>query len=117
MTVARGRVALLHKGFFVERVTGIEPALSAWEADVLPLNYTRGPARCYPRPPVSGPLGGLGVRLSREISIARKAIAQCVPHGDPLMEPSLEDRERPHRERGHPSHGRRHRGEAESVLG
>jgi hypothetical protein len=26
----------------VERVTGIEPALSAWEADVLPLNYTRG---------------------------------------------------------------------------
>jgi hypothetical protein len=29
----------------VERVTGIEPALSAWEADVLPLNYTRAPAR------------------------------------------------------------------------
>jgi hypothetical protein len=29
-------------GFFsLERVTGIEPALSAWEADVLPLNYTR----------------------------------------------------------------------------
>ena len=27
--------------FVVERVTGIEPALSAWEADVLPLNYTR----------------------------------------------------------------------------
>ena len=24
-----------------ERVTGIEPAYSAWEADVLPLNYTR----------------------------------------------------------------------------
>src|SRR4051794_13247308 len=28
-------------GFRVERGTGIEPALSAWEADVLPLNYTR----------------------------------------------------------------------------
>ena len=28
-----------------ERVTGIEPALSAWEADVLPLNYTRSNAR------------------------------------------------------------------------
>jgi hypothetical protein len=27
--------------FVLERVTGIEPALSAWEADVLPLNYTR----------------------------------------------------------------------------
>ena len=26
---------------YVERVTGIEPAFSAWEADVLPLNYTR----------------------------------------------------------------------------
>jgi hypothetical protein len=32
---------LLTCGFSVERVTGIEPALSAWEADVLPLNYTR----------------------------------------------------------------------------
>ncbi len=28
-------------GDVVERVTGIEPALSAWEAEVLPLNYTR----------------------------------------------------------------------------
>ena len=32
-----------------ERVTRIELALSAWEADVLPLNYTRGPARDYTR--------------------------------------------------------------------
>ena len=31
--------------FALERVTGIEPALSAWEADVLPLNYTRGHER------------------------------------------------------------------------
>ncbi len=30
--------------FTLERVTGIEPALSAWEAEVLPLNYTRAPA-------------------------------------------------------------------------
>ena len=37
--------------FVVERVTGIEPALSAWEADVLPLNYTRAPGR--PRPDAS----------------------------------------------------------------
>ena len=35
------------RGSSVERVTGIEPALSAWEADVLPLNYTRdGPPVC-----------------------------------------------------------------------
>src|SRR5690625_179923 len=32
----------------VERVTGIEPALSAWEAEVLPLNYTRETARRSP---------------------------------------------------------------------
>ena len=31
--------------FALERVTGIEPALSAWEADVLPLNYTRAHLR------------------------------------------------------------------------
>src|SRR5215471_9181649 len=31
--------------FTWERVTGIEPALSAWEADVLPLNYTRAAPR------------------------------------------------------------------------
>ena len=29
------------RAFPAERVTGIEPALSAWEAEVLPLNYTR----------------------------------------------------------------------------
>jgi hypothetical protein len=32
--------------FVLERVTGIEPALSAWEADVLPLNYTRSAHHC-----------------------------------------------------------------------
>ncbi|MDF3054924.1 MAG: hypothetical protein K0Q74_831 [Gammaproteobacteria bacterium] len=26
---------------YMERVMGIEPTLSAWEAEVLPLNYTR----------------------------------------------------------------------------
>ncbi len=30
------------KGFFLlKRVMGIEPTLSAWKAEVLPLNYTR----------------------------------------------------------------------------
>ena len=27
-------------GFFVEQVRGVEPPYSAWEADVLPMNYT-----------------------------------------------------------------------------
>jgi hypothetical protein len=33
--------------FPLERVKGIEPSLSAWEADVLPLNYTRVRATVY----------------------------------------------------------------------
>ena len=28
---------------------GIEPTLSAWEAEVLPLNYTRGESSLYER--------------------------------------------------------------------
>jgi hypothetical protein len=34
--------------FTLERVRGIEPPLSAWEADVLPLNYTRTSPRLTP---------------------------------------------------------------------
>ncbi len=40
-------------GSEVERVTRIELALSAWEADVLPLNYTRGPPGGGSAPPYS----------------------------------------------------------------
>ena len=32
--------------FCLERVMGIEPTFSAWEADVLPLNYTRVRGAC-----------------------------------------------------------------------
>ena len=48
--------------FRTERMTGIEPALSAWEAEVLPLNYIRvGAPRgltngCHPSP-TRGPVG------------------------------------------------------------
>jgi hypothetical protein len=42
------RTLVLTWAFVVERVTGIEPALSAWEADVLPLNYTRTHLHCSP---------------------------------------------------------------------
>src|SRR5690606_39072198 len=31
----------MYLGLLRERMTGIEPAFSAWEADVLPLNYIR----------------------------------------------------------------------------
>ena len=33
--------ALVRRFYFLERVMGIEPTLFAWEAKVLPLNYTR----------------------------------------------------------------------------
>ena len=56
--------------FSLERVTGIEPALSAWEADVLPLNYTRARTAdrrtglCCVRPDiVPDPIGCEGAAL------------------------------------------------------
>ena len=39
------------KCFFLERVTGIEPAWPAWEAGVLPLDYTRVPVYYIPNLP------------------------------------------------------------------
>jgi hypothetical protein len=55
----------------MERVTGIEPALSAWEADVLPLNYTRavpvGPAAETSIADERGrPHGGFGAAVGGE---------------------------------------------------
>ena len=44
----------------LERATGIEPAFSAWEADVLPLNYTRVAAIVVVGFEVR-PVAGLGV--------------------------------------------------------
>ena len=38
---SKSPVARRLPGFSRERMTGIEPAFSAWEADVLPLNYIR----------------------------------------------------------------------------
>ena len=36
----------------LERVAGIEPASSAWKAEVLPLNYTRATVSVYSKPPM-----------------------------------------------------------------
>ena len=38
LDVITTETGLLPRYSLMERVTGIEPALSAWEADVLPLN-------------------------------------------------------------------------------
>lgn len=38
--IQKSLICLVDKlGFWLEQATGIEPALSAWEAEVLPLNY------------------------------------------------------------------------------
>ena len=74
------------RGDLMERVTGIEPALSAWEADVLPLNYTR--VLCRPQvcrmPGGRGPLGkgGDDIRVVEVLALEQQgatfADRQCV---------------------------------------
>ena len=48
-------------GAKLERVMGIEPTCAAWEAAVLPLNYTRAagkilPILQYPKAPIYAPM-------------------------------------------------------------
>ncbi len=68
----------------MERATGIEPAFSAWEADVLPLNYARE------RPP-HYPLGAmvLSDRTIREELEAGRIVID--PLGDDCIQPSSVD--------------------------
>ena len=51
--------------FGVERVTGIEPAYSAWEADILPLNYTRMAFADYPSTIAADDFGLVGAAVCR----------------------------------------------------
>ena len=32
---------ICHRSFLLERVKGVEPSSQAWEARILPMNYTR----------------------------------------------------------------------------
>src|SRR5690606_41498583 len=63
----------------VERVMGIEPTSSAWEAEVLPLNYTRiGDRLCGARRPgCTLPAGRPG--QDRRLAILLNAQARDVP--------------------------------------
>ena len=66
-------LSLCLRGFSVERVTGIEPALSAWEADVLPLNYTRvggHPPQRMSMPPARGDLYGVWAMVGTTAALA-----------------------------------------------
>jgi hypothetical protein len=56
-TRSPGRGTTADLGFRTERVRGIEPPFRAWEARVLPLNYTRGSdgtVLARPSPPQRG---------------------------------------------------------------
>src|SRR3954447_6068625 len=79
----------------VERVTRIELALSAWEADVLPLNYTRG------RPPEYLAVFRVGSRPP--VSVASRPGSRSLPTA--AAPPSVTARSR----RPHPWRGTRSR--------
>jgi hypothetical protein len=58
----------------MERVTGVEPAYSAWKADVLPLNYTRErPDRSGAGRSPSRPFGDHEGAGTYAISLAKQA--------------------------------------------
>src|SRR5512134_1796172 len=74
----------------LERVMGIEPTYSAWEADVLPLNYTRvewgilrqprnGRLRCRQAP--AFPCGAWGSAMP----VTRAAAHPCAKTAQPLI--------------------------------
>ena len=73
----QSRKPCVSRGLSVERVMGIEPTLSAWEADVLPLNYTRifdflprrkGKNRCTHRSECSDLVPMTGIEPVRDCS-------------------------------------------------
>src|SRR3984957_5859034 len=68
----------------MERAKGIEPSFSAWEADVLPLNYARGGARHYR----AGPMV-LSDRSIRESLESGQILID--PIGDDCIQPSSVD--------------------------
>jgi hypothetical protein len=59
---------------------GIEPTYSAWEADVLPLNYTRGECRFYD---ASGDLGSPSDNRAGDGNVP---VSRCIR--DPGIPPS-----------------------------
>lgn len=81
-------------GFLLERVTRIELALSAWEADVLPLNYTRvrrrpksgSGAHCTPSLAPGARTVGAGVRSKRRATLRGNGVGA---YGGGVREGSL----------------------------
>ncbi|GBR15020.1 hypothetical protein AA0616_0456 [Komagataeibacter nataicola NRIC 0616] len=62
----------------LERVKGIEPSYAAWEAAVLPLNYTRRPALYTAQAwQMQSPLYGAGQQLTHPALIRNKHACPC----------------------------------------
>ena len=83
----------------MERVMGIEPTSSAWEAEVLPLNYTRRTRGASPAPTrilfrsrarsttvasLVGPLELAAGRLAVEVNEAMVSHGRCVRASSPF---------------------------------
>jgi hypothetical protein len=72
----------------VERVTGIEPAFSAWEADVLPLNYTRRQPRDYRRSGEPSPVGrGPEPTTVRVVILSDRSLREALAAGRIIIDP------------------------------
>ena len=84
----------------LERVTGIEPASSAWKAEVLPMNYTRKMVGMTGFEPATScsqsrratklrhiPTLHSGIDYSRRIEICRKTLRAISPCPSPLHPP------------------------------
>jgi hypothetical protein len=54
----------------MERETGIEPALVAWKATVLPLNYSRAGRTCLGVAPMAGEAFGTCFAPDVDLSVA-----------------------------------------------
>lgn len=58
---------------------GIEPTYAAWEAAVLPLNYTRGGGDCTPEPAVTGTAARPVVRVRSRGCYFTSIVARMPP--------------------------------------
>ncbi len=65
----RRPAGLFNKSLSMERETGIEPALVAWKATVLPLNYSRAGRTCLgAAPTTTRSSGGASRRIERSVA-------------------------------------------------
>ena len=83
----------------MERVMGIEPTLAAWEAAVLPLNYTRAGREILRNPGASWQFSGVAGQTRMPGIGPNRSDSRTAPGWIPLRAP-LPSRKMPHSCRG-----------------